>query len=65
MPCGAFFVSVLLAMIGAMIICALAFTVLIVIGEHLPPSYRMGIPFLIPVVGMFGAALLFAPKRKQ
>jgi hypothetical protein len=51
--------------ITAIAFLVLAYTVLILFGERLPPAFARGLPFLVPLVGLAAAAWAFAPNRKR
>jgi hypothetical protein len=43
----------------------LAYTVLTLIVEHLPPSYATAVTFIVPLIGFAAVAWAFVPERKR
>ncbi len=55
----------MLQVVGAIVFTALAYAALMVTAEHLSPAWRAGATFLIPLIGLAGAAWAVAPKRHK
>ena len=55
----------MLQIIGAIVFLVLAYTVLALLAERLPPAWALGVPFLLPLIGFAAAAFAFAPSRKR
>lgn len=57
--------NAMLQAVGAIVFLVLAYTVLALFAEHLPPGWALGVPFLLPLIGVAAAALAFAHDRKR
>jgi protein-S-isoprenylcysteine O-methyltransferase Ste14 len=55
----------MLQAVAAVLFLVLAFAVLALLGQHLPPSYGRGLPFMLPVIGLVIAAWALASSREH
>jgi hypothetical protein len=53
----------MLQAVGAIVFIVVAYTVLALAAQHLPPAWQTGVPFLVPLIALAGAAWAFAPSK--
>lgn len=57
--------AAMLQAVGAIVFLVLAYTVLALFAEHLPPAWASGAAFLVPLIGVAAVAFAFAPGGKR
>jgi hypothetical protein len=57
--------ATMLQAIGAIVFIVLAYTVLVLGAHHLPVSWQAGVPFVVPLIALAGAAFALAPKGRK